>query len=248
MPGITHVSSNTGKVAVVATMWIVGLAMLVGFAALVQVRESAQVDVSRGSDADTSRAVEPLVALTEALAAVLTTAEEELDDGHRSRAVHGVTVAVALAEVGHATTAGPARGSYAVALDTIRETRRALWNGNPHRAEEHLARAADAVAEAASRLDDVTPSIPPREVWDQYAGAKLLDVHGTVMGEVLSLDAGRGGVMANLRLGRAIGVFGFLHLGGEVVEVAATDLLWGPRRSLGSVFVVMTRTPSPGTE
>ncbi|MEU0119808.1 hypothetical protein ABZ137_40690 [Streptomyces bobili] len=54
--------------------------------------------------------------------------------------------------------------------------------------------------------------------------------------------------VAVLQIGGTKDLFGVLELGGKQIEVPAERLLWGPRRSLGYVWVVAptTATDSAG--
>ena len=58
-------------------------------------------------------------------------------------------------------------------------------------------------------------------------------------GQVRRIEERGDPATAVLHLGGANDVLGFLEFGGETVRVPAERLLWGPRRSIGSLLVAL---------
>lgn len=101
-----------------------------------------------------------------------------------------------------------------------------------------MERAVDRLGSTVDAAGELSPGVPPEAVWAGYEGAMLVNANGSMIGEVSRVEKGGAGPVAHLRVGGAPDVLGVVDLGGTGVTVPADRLVWGPRRSIGSVFVV----------
>lgn len=104
---------------------------------------------------------------------------------------------------------------------------------------------------SASRSDAArgqAPGAPPEEVWPAYEGAVLVNANGSMVGQVRSIESGADGPVVILRIGGANDVLGFMEFGGTDITVPAERVLWGPRRSVGSVFAAVPVETSDAEE
>lgn len=228
------------KVALVTAMWVLGLAAVAGFAWLVARLDGTPVRVPPDAPVPApAPADQPLAAVASGVARSAGTAGAELADGDRGRATHATDAALRAAEVGHAASHGAVKTAFAGALHDIHLARERLHGGDAERAGDALERAVDRLAGVVDAARGLSPGVPPEAVWTGYRGAKLVNANGSTIGRVTSLGGGRGEPAARLRLGGAPDVLGVVDLGGRRATVPADRLLWGRRRSIGSVFVVL---------
>lgn len=248
MTGIRTVTATPARVGILATMWLLGLALVVLFAWATQWRITASVPTAEGTTAPTTAATSApaLAALAAGLHQDAASALASLQAGHRSDATAALDAARRLAQVGQENSSGPLKTQYVTTLDAVDSARQALWNGNLGDAQGDLATAAEALDSAVSATQTATdPEAPPETVWDQYAGAQLLAADGRVIGEVQSID-GPADPTVRVRIGTGTGVFGFIGLGGHTTTVPVDQVLWGRRQILGNVYAVLTTTRPAG--
>lgn len=249
--GIATVSSTAGTALVVATMWVLGLALVAGFAWATQVRHTAAV-AGAGSSAgtaapgapSTATAGSPLAALTSGASGTTAAALDHLRAEERSEAAHALDAAEVLAAVGREVSAGPVRTAYVVAHHALGQARRSLWLGDPDAAVRHVEAARDALRGAGGEVGSATaPAPPPAQVWREYAGAQVRATDGEVLGRVVDLGDSGGEPTARLRLGEGVGVLGFWDVGADEVTVPLDALLFGQPTRLGTTHVVLVERP-----
>lgn len=226
------------KVALLTTMWVLGLAAIAALAWLVHTFQDTAVTVPADARVPPP-AQEPLAALTAGVARSAGTATAALADGDRGVASHATDSALRAAEVGHEASHGQVEKAFAGALHDVHVARERFHGGDAAGARVALERVVDRLEQAVGPARDMSVGVPPPAVRHGYRGAMLLNANGSMVGRVERLGHGRDDPTARLRLGGASDVLGVGHLGGESVTVSADRLLWGPRRSLGSVFVVV---------
>jgi hypothetical protein len=81
-------------------------------------------------------------------------------------------------------------------------------------------------------------------VWDEYQGAELLPPMDALWARSNRLKAPSTPTV-HVRAGRPTGVFGFIDLGGHETTVALSEILWGLRQLVGTVYAVLTTPTSP---
>lgn len=236
------------KVVLLTTMWVLGLAAIAAFAWLVEWSNDTPVRVPAAAEVPAPGSAEqPLAALTAGAARSAGTATAALADGDRSAATHATDSALRATEVGHQASHGQVEKAFAGALHDVHVARERFHGGDAAGARVALDRAVDRLEQAVGPARDTSVGVPPPAVRHGYRGAMLLNANGSMVGSVERLGHGRERPTARLRLGGARNVLGVGHLGGESVTVPADRLLWGPRRSLGSVLVVVpTEGHRPG--
>lgn len=227
------------KVALVTAMWVLGLAAIAVFAWLVAWSQGTPVRVPADAQVPAAAPAEsPLAALSSGVARSLGTAGIELARGNRGKAAHATDASLRAAEVGHEAAHGGVKKDFAAALHAIHQARERLHNGDSTKAGYALERAVDRLGPAVDAAGELSPGVPPEAVWAGYEGAMLVNANGSMIGEVSRIDKGSNGPVARLRVGGAPDVLGVVDLDGTGATVPADRLVWGPRRSIGSVFVV----------
>jgi hypothetical protein len=235
------------KAGIVAAMWGLGLAMLAGLAWAVNWRESAPVRVPVSAAAARAPSEQMMGTLTAGAARSADTAAEALRAGRRSEAMHALDAAARVVEVGRENSYGRVRVAYTIALKQIRLSRHALYQARPGHARSLLRRSAGRLRAAAEPAAGLSASPPPPLIRSGYRSAVLLNANGAMIGRVQSIERGPDPV-AVVHLGGVNDMFGLVELGGRQGRVPAARLLWGPRRSLGSVYVVLPHEATQPTE
>ena len=231
---------STRKIALVTAMWLLGAAAFAAFAFLVQWGQGTPVEVPAEADVPAAVAADqPLAALTAGVARTAGTAAYHLDHGQRSKASHAIDAARRAAEVGLDTAHGEVKAAFAVAVEKIEKARQSLHNGQPASTVEDLRTVADRLGAVVDAARQQSPGVPPSEVSSAYGGAVLLDANGAMIGQVQQLHAQGDHPRAQLRVGGANDVLIVMDIGGRQVTVPAEKILWGPRRSVGSVYAVL---------
>lgn len=152
-----------------------------------------------------------------------------LEEGSRGPAMEALNAALRLAEAGASIASGLSLSAAHDGLETIRQTRRSIQNGSPERAVAHMREAVPRLR----RLIDIGLADPAsaNALADQAArrraGLRLLDPHGTMLGEIDRIAGTRDTASVVIQTGRWVNTFGFLDLGAEEREVPAEQILFG---------------------
>ena len=227
-------------IALVAAMWLLGAAAFAGFAWLIQWGQGTPVEVPAAASVPPAVGPDqPLAALSAGVARTAGAAAYHLEHDERSKASHAIDAGHRAAEVGHEASHGEVKKAFAVALHELDKARQSLHNGRPASTVEDLHAVVDRLAPVVDTAKEQSPGVPPAEVWSGYGGAVLLDANGSMIGQVQRLDRDGGTTTARLRVGGANDVLIIMDFGGEQVTVPADTILWGPRRSVGSVYAVL---------
>lgn len=177
-----------------------------------------------GSGATAARPQAPATAWAQTLAA----ARQHLLAGERAPAVEALDAAMRAATVLEAQD--PDR--FRAPLQAVSEARHDVQNGRWD--------------DAIRTLDIAPPSVLPASALalqpgrlGACRGAKLLDAHGAVIGEVRRTEAGR----IELALGGAHDVFGFWDHPRRTIWVPGVRVLGGPSRALGRSYALLLPVP-----
>jgi hypothetical protein len=173
----------------------------------------------------------PEQALSRGLHASIERAIRALERGNRTRASLAMDEALRAAQTGAHAWAP----SFASALEAIKRARIALQQGSERGAESNL-RAASAAIRPTS-----AGSTPTGKQLARYAGARVVDEEGAIIGEVTRVK--------NEGLELAIGgwrnAWGFLDFGADRrLEARAAMLAFGPVRTLGPTLVMLPTQPA----
>lgn len=237
--------SRGRKIGLVAAMWALGAAMLAVFVWVVEVRVSTPVAASTPSSQERARQA-PLAALAAGAAEAAGKAVESFRGWPASEGVHALEAAHRVTVVGYENASGPARQSFAAAEKRLRAAREALHNGRVAEARTQVRGAVAELeaAEAAAVSTSAVPPVPPPPLaLGDYEGTQVVNLTGSRLGRVDDVRERGGEPTVVLQLGGVYDdLFKVLHWGGQRVEVRADRLLYGPRRSLGYVWVVVPTT------
>ncbi|MEU0344648.1 hypothetical protein ABZ092_38395 [Streptomyces bobili] len=240
--------SKTRKALIVAAMWVMGLTMLGLLGWVVQVRDSTPVEASTTSAAGVDGSQAPLAALARGGSASARTAAQDLAQGPGSKASHALEAAHRVSEVGMENSWGLAKEQFTIAEKQLLTAMESLHDGRTSGAYAQVRAAATALQRATTAAAGQHPAAPPKVARAGYDSADLLNAEGSKIGLVKRIETQGGKPVAVLQIGGTKDLFGVLELGGKQIEVPAERLLWGPRRSLGYVWVVAptTATDSAG--
>jgi len=232
------------------TVYVIGMSLLgivllalVGWLLDVRLRHTVVSDIAPvgTSGAPPHTGSGAVGALAGGIGATMRQAAASLSTGPRADAVSALDAALRVSEVAH--EAVPAEPAFEEALAAVREARRSLQNGRPH---ETLPGALLAQAQRLFSLDlpDTALAVPPNGT--RYEGAVVLDATGRMVGELESFSASSGDTAVFVRTGGWPDFMGLFDIGGDLQRVRATDLVFGPARTVGSTLVVWL--PADGRE
>ena len=242
--------NTTRKALIVTGMWVLGLAMLALFGWLVHVRDSTPVETSAQTTTAVNSQKSPLSTLGQGAAASARTAADHLAQGPGSQASHALEAAHRIAEVGMDNSWGAAKTQFTIAEKQLSTAMESLHDGRTGDARAQVQAAATALQRATTAAKDQKPGLPPRLVWGGYQSSGVLNAHsvgvlnanGSKLGQVKSIEMKGGKPVAVLQIGGLKALFGAIERGGTRIEVPADSLVYGPRRSLGYVWVVAPTT------
>ncbi len=226
------------KIAVhLVAMVVLGALAFAAFGFLVEWRQDQPVEVPASFPRDAASQGPPSAVLAEGVGASAATSRQELDGGHRGKAMHALDAAVRGAVVGRAATAAPVQWAFDHAWRMLEEARTDVEIGQPGAARTHLAEVSDTMRRAVELArSSAEPATRPADL-DAYGGADVLNALGARIGEIDHADVDASTV--TIRLGGSPDVFGVLDLGGSSVTVDAAGLLFGEPGAVGVLHVVV---------
>ena len=229
-----EVEGKPMRIGFITAMVVLGCLALLVPAWLTHVRENKSV--AEAPTAEPTRAESPSAAapsgpvLHEGIQASIKVALAGLEAGNRTQASLAMDAAMRAAEVG----AHSSPGSFYSTLEQIHAARLALQQGNEQKSQKHL-RSALKVLEPAA---DLTPPILNVK---KYAGAKVLDPTGTVVGEVTGVSPDS----MDVALGGWRDAWGFLDFGAKHrISVPTSEVAFGPPRQVGMTLVAIPASRS----
>ncbi|MCW8193479.1 DUF4396 domain-containing protein [Proteobacteria bacterium 005FR1] len=219
-----QVKEKGGRVALGASMAVLGAVALVIPAWLVEVRDGTPV---RADMAEAASPVQPGGPdnLATGLEETLSLAVDYMNEGENSHAAHAIDAAHRAASVAHEASSAPVYGE---ALHQIESARRELHMGRPERARESLKIAAD--------QDFGTVASAGAPAMQRFGSATLINAHGVKIGEITAVRDDE----VEVALGGLRNVWGFVDLSAErVLVLPAESLAAGPPETIGASLVTI---------
>ncbi|HVY61689.1 MAG TPA: hypothetical protein VHF22_08550 [Planctomycetota bacterium] len=222
----------------VAGMLALGLAAQGGFLALTEWRMTRPLPETPLAAPEPAEAAGPVEALRAGLVGSLEAARSGLVEGRRSDAMHALDGARRAAEVG--AYAAPGEAGFEAAKASIGDARRAVDVGDGKGAAEVLGLAAERLRAAGEAEGPGTVRVRVTAPIDRYVGARVIDAHGMLVGEVTGVRRDARGIEEPVvALGGHRDVAGFIDLGGRPVVVPAERVLAGAPRSVGLRMIAL---------
>ncbi len=224
------------KLLLTVVMLVFGFGSLIGFAAVVKIRESRPIPVTfeptGGGAAETAHG---------ALLAMVRHVRDALDQGGQTEAVYALDAAIRAASVAEHAVPEDRDAAFGETWARLEEAGRAIQNGRRQRALDRLDEAVKTLQSEAD-VAGVQLSAPAVGRRDDYRGATLIDPRGLRIGEVVELRGEGDGLQAVVRTRSPQNVFGFIDFEGPERTVPASELLFGMPKTIGSTLV-MWATP-----
>lgn len=218
-------------------LWLVlgmlafGVAAMAAFAILVAVRQGTPLRRAEAGGAS------PVARARAGVEASVRDALDSLAVRRQTEAARALDAAMRAAAVVEHALPEAHDAAFAEVQARVEQARRRLQNGERARAVAAVRQALDSVREEA----DADAVAEPPAAFGPYVGATVLDANGVRIGEVVAADDGAATLTLAIRGWRDL--FCFLDLGGERVQVAAAELLYGERRAVGSTLVMWPGGP-----
>ena len=225
------------------TLCVIAIVAIAGLAAITQHRDSYATEMLHRTTTPVASNADGLLSLANGITASATAMGQRLGSD-RSAAIVAGDAAMRAAEVGRYAAAADMRQNFDSVANLIASARHDVQNGRDSSAAATVMRAASVFGRLSYAADSATVDTRQSVRFGDYDGATLIDSRGAVLGYVTHVSPSQDGTpsSADIVIGGAQHLLGFLNFGGTHRSVPVSRLVFGEPRTVGEVLIALINT------